>query len=65
MPPISAHEDPAFAGGSYVIVQKYLHDFAGWNALPTEAQERIIGRDQAFRHRARRRRQAEHRRTMR
>jgi putative iron-dependent peroxidase len=37
-------EDPAFAGGSYVVVQKYLHDMAGWNALPTEAQERIIGR---------------------
>jgi porphyrinogen peroxidase len=36
-------EDPAFAGGSYVIVQKYLHDIAAWNALPTEAQERIIG----------------------
>src|SRR5579862_4567595 len=37
-------EDPEFAGGSYVIVQKYLHDLAAWNALPTEAQERIIGR---------------------
>jgi putative iron-dependent peroxidase len=37
-------EDAAFAGGSYVIVQKYLHDMAGWNALPTEVQERIIGR---------------------
>jgi porphyrinogen peroxidase len=37
-------EDPAFAGGSYVIVQKYLHDLPGWNALSTEAQERIIGR---------------------
>ena len=37
-------EDPAFAGGSYVIVQKYLHDLAAWNALPTEQQERIIGR---------------------
>ena len=37
-------EDPMFAGGSYVIVQKYLHDLAGWNALSTEAQERIIGR---------------------
>jgi porphyrinogen peroxidase len=34
----------AFAGGSYVIVQKYLHDLAGWSALPTEEQERIIGR---------------------
>lgn len=37
-------EDPAFAGGSYVVVQKYLHDLDGWNALSTEAQERIIGR---------------------
>ncbi len=37
-------EDPAFAGGSYVITQKYVHDLAGWNALPTETQERIIGR---------------------
>jgi porphyrinogen peroxidase len=37
-------EDPAFAGGSYVIAQKYVHDMAGWNALPTEVQERIIGR---------------------
>jgi porphyrinogen peroxidase len=37
-------EDPGFAGGSYVIVQKYLHDISGWNALPVEQQERIIGR---------------------
>ena len=37
-------EDPEFAGGSYVIVQKYLHDISGWNALPVEEQERIIGR---------------------
>jgi len=37
-------EDAAFAGGSYVIVQKYLHDLDAWNALPTETQERIIGR---------------------
>jgi putative iron-dependent peroxidase len=37
-------DDPAFAGGSYVIVQKYLHDLAGWDALPIEAQEKIIGR---------------------
>ena len=37
-------EDPAFVGGSYVIVQKYLHDLTGWNALPVETQERIIGR---------------------
>src|SRR6202451_3351647 len=37
-------EDVDFSGGSYVIVQKYLHDLDAWNALSTEAQERIIGR---------------------
>jgi putative iron-dependent peroxidase len=37
-------EDAAFAGGSYVIVQKYLHNLDAWNALPIEAQEKIIGR---------------------
>jgi porphyrinogen peroxidase len=36
--------DPDFAGGSYVMVQKYLHDIQAWNALPTEEQERVIGR---------------------
>jgi len=37
-------EDVSFAGGSYVIVQKYLHDLTAWNALATETQELIIGR---------------------
>jgi putative iron-dependent peroxidase len=37
-------EDAAFAGGSYVIVQKYLHNLDAWNQLPTELQEKIIGR---------------------
>ena len=37
-------EDAAFAGGSYVIVQKYVHDMAAWNGLSTEDQEHIIGR---------------------
>jgi putative iron-dependent peroxidase len=37
-------EEPAYAGGSYVIVQKYVHDLAAWNALPVEEQENIIGR---------------------
>jgi porphyrinogen peroxidase len=41
---VVGEEDPEFAGSSYVIVQKYLHDLKGWNALSTEAQERIIGR---------------------
>ena len=37
-------EDPAYIGSSYVVVQKYLHDLDTWNALPTEAQEHVIGR---------------------
>jgi putative iron-dependent peroxidase len=37
-------EDPAFAGGSYVIVQRYVHDLDTWDALSTEDQELIIGR---------------------
>jgi len=37
-------EDPAFAGGSYVIVQKYVHDLDAWDALSTEDQELAIGR---------------------
>jgi putative iron-dependent peroxidase len=41
---IIGDEDAAFAGGSYVIVQKYLHDLPSWNALPVEQQEKIIGR---------------------
>jgi putative iron-dependent peroxidase len=37
-------EDAEFRGGSYVVVQKYLHDLAAWGALTVEQQERIIGR---------------------
>jgi putative iron-dependent peroxidase len=41
---ITGDADPEFAGGSYVIVQKYLHDMEAWNALHVEEQERVIGR---------------------
>src|SRR6185312_2366381 len=41
---ITADADPAFAGGSYVVVQKYVHDMAAWAALSTEEQEAIMGR---------------------
>ena len=41
---IIGEEDVAFAGGSYVIVQKYLHDLTRWNELPVAEQEKIIGR---------------------
>ena len=37
-------EDAAFAGGSYAVAQRYLHDLRAWDALPVEEQERAIGR---------------------
>jgi len=37
-------EDAGFAGGSYVVVQKYLHDLGAWAQIPTPLQEEIIGR---------------------
>ncbi|MGW7681486.1 Dyp-type peroxidase [Kribbella sp. NPDC054772] len=37
-------EDPDFQGGSYVIVQKYLHNLKAWNALSVEQQELAVGR---------------------
>lgn len=39
-----AEEDPEFAGGSYVFVQRYVHDLPGWTALSTAEQEGIVGR---------------------
>ncbi|MFH8382407.1 Dyp-type peroxidase [Kitasatospora sp. NPDC018058] len=41
---VVGEEDPDFAGGSYVIVQKYLHDLDKWNALGVDEQERAVGR---------------------
>jgi putative iron-dependent peroxidase len=37
-------EDPDFAGGCYVHVQKYVHDMSSWEALSVTEQERVIGR---------------------
>jgi putative iron-dependent peroxidase len=37
-------EDPDFAGGTYVVLQKYVHDLAAWDALTVEDQELAIGR---------------------
>lgn len=37
-------EDAEYAGGSYVVVQKYLHDLRSWDALSVEEQEHAIGR---------------------
>ncbi len=41
---IIGESDAGFAGGSYVAVQKYVHDLDAWNRLPVEAQERVVGR---------------------
>jgi porphyrinogen peroxidase len=40
-------EDAAHAGGSYLVVQKYVHPLAAWRSLPTEVQEAIMGRTKA------------------
>ena len=37
-------EEPGFAGGSYVMVQRYVHDLDAWNRLSVEEQEQVIGR---------------------
>ena len=37
-------EDPGFSGGSYLIVQKYLHDLAAWMERPVEDRECSMGR---------------------
>jgi len=41
---VTDEQDRDFAGSSYVVVQKYLHDLTAWDALSTEQQERAIGR---------------------
>jgi putative iron-dependent peroxidase len=44
---IVGDEDPAHAGGSYVTTQRYVTDFAAWQALSTKQQEGVIGRTKA------------------
>ncbi|KAJ5620226.1 hypothetical protein N7510_004210 [Penicillium lagena] len=39
-----AEEDTNATGGSYIVVQKYVHDLSTWNSLSAEKQEKIIGR---------------------
>ncbi|GAK87022.1 predicted dye-decolorizing peroxidase (DyP) YfeX-like subgroup [Vibrio ponticus] len=33
-----------FAGGSYVMVQRFIHNLPAWNRLNVSAQEKVIGR---------------------
>jgi putative iron-dependent peroxidase len=37
-------EDPAFAGGSYVFTQRYVHKLQKWATVPQKEQEKVIGR---------------------
>lgn len=37
-------EDPFYEGGSYLFVQKYLHNMQAWEKLTIEEQERVLGR---------------------
>jgi putative iron-dependent peroxidase len=37
-------EDREFAGGAYLLVQKYLHNMRGWEQLTVEEQENVVGR---------------------
>lgn len=41
---ITESDDKPATGGSYIVVQKYLHNLKAWQALSTEQQEAIIGR---------------------
>ena len=43
---VTATEDASSVavGGSYIVIQKYLHDLNAWKSLPVEQQEAIIGR---------------------
>jgi porphyrinogen peroxidase len=41
---IIGDEDPMYIGGSYLFVQKYLHNMQDWTSLSTEEQEKVIGR---------------------
>jgi porphyrinogen peroxidase len=39
-----AEEDSSSIGGSYIVVQKYVHNLKAWRSLKAEQQEAIIGR---------------------
>jgi putative iron-dependent peroxidase len=44
---IIGDQDEAYKGGSYLFVQKYLHDLVAWRALPVSEQEKVFGRSKA------------------
>ncbi|MFT3885270.1 MAG: Dyp-type peroxidase [Flavobacteriales bacterium] len=44
---IIGDEDEPYKGGSYLFVQKYIHDLVAWRALPIDEQEKVFGRSKA------------------
>ncbi|MBG6121265.1 Dyp-type peroxidase [Corynebacterium aquatimens] len=40
-------QDGPWAGGSYIVEQKYIHDLRSWDALSTRDQELVVGRTKA------------------
>lgn len=40
-------EDPAYKGGSYLFVQKYIHDLNAFKSLPIHEQENVFGRSKS------------------
>jgi putative iron-dependent peroxidase len=44
---IIGDDDAAYKGGSYLFVQKYIHDLTAWKSLTTEQQEKVIGRSKS------------------
>jgi len=41
---VIGNEDPSYKGGSYLFVQKYLHNLKAWQNLSVSEQEKVIGR---------------------
>lgn len=41
---VTEADDKNGAGGSYLLIQKYLHDLKDWGKLKVEDQENVIGR---------------------
>ena len=44
---IIGDKDEKYKGGSYLFVQKYVHDLIAWKALPVTEQEKVFGRSKA------------------
>ena len=40
-------DDPVYKGGSYLFVQKYIHDLNAFEELSTEEQEKVFGRSKS------------------